>query len=235
VPRARTAFSIRARLELDSPLLHSIATMNFRRLLSLSPSRSLIAALALSLVGLTFSSALASCGSTHKVRGADNEGLSAGRLATVNPLEIVVPRIENQSSVTGLPLDSMRSKFHAGLVKLRYTPLALDYVDRSANVVDASYRPGELGEQATLRVVLTGWDDSLWKSRSRLVVDADVYLLDAREPELTKALWGGHVTRTIDLSKQAAAIPTSGALLERAVTEFVDGVLASLPARNPER
>ncbi len=213
----------------------AIATMTFRPTLSVFPCRSLIAALALGLGCATLSSALVGCGATHKVRGADNEGLSTGRLASVNPLEIVVPRIENQSSVSGLPLDSMRAKFHAGLVKLRYTPLALDYVDRNANVVDASYRPGELGEQATLRIVLTGWDDSLWKSRSRLVVDADVYLLDAREPELTKALWGGHVTRTIDLSKQTAAVPTAGVLLDRAVTEFVDGVLASLPARNPER
>lgn len=179
--------------------------------------------------------ALTGCAASHKVRGADNEGLSTGRLGVVNPLEIVVPRIENQSSVAGIPLDELRAKFHAGLIKLRYTPLALDYVDRNAAAVEAGYRPGELGEQATLRVVLTGWDDSLWKSRSRLVVDADIYLLDAREPELTRALWGGHVTRTIDLSRQVAAAPTAGAMMERAVTEFVDGVLASLPPRNPER
>ncbi len=180
-------------------------------------------------------SALSGCASTHKVRGADNEGLSAGRLAAVNPLEVVVPGIENQCGRDGLPLDALRARFHAGLVKLRYTPLALDYVDRNASAVEASYRPGALGEQASLRVVLTGWDDSLWKSRSRLVIDADIYLLDAREPELSRALWGGHVTRTIDLSRQAAALPTAGAMLDRAVAEFVDGVLASLPARNPER
>jgi len=175
------------------------------------------------------------CAASHKVKGADNEGLSTGRLSAVNPLEVVVPRIENQSAAPGLPLDAMRAKFHAGLIKLRYTPLALEYVDRSAAAVEAGYRPGALGEQATLRVVLTGWDDSLWKSRSRLVIDADVYLLDASEPELTRALWGGHVTRTIDLAQQAAALPTAGALMDRAVGEFVDGVLASLPARNPER
>lgn len=194
-----------------------------------------LAVLPLALCCAVAGSAVSGCASSHKVRGADNEGLSTGRLATVNPLEVVVPPIENQSGRDGLPLDALRTRFHSGLVKLRYTPLALDYVDRNASAVEASYRPGALGEQASLRVVLTGWDDSLWKSRSRLVVDADVYLLDAREPELSRALWGGHVTRTIDLSRQAAALPTAGAMLDRAVAEFVDGVLASLPARNPER
>lgn len=198
-------------------------------------SRSSFVALAFALGCASSSVSLTSCAASHKVRGADNEGLSTGRLAAVNPLEIVVPRIENQSSVAGIPLDELRARFHAGLVTLRYTPLALEYVDRHGAAIEAGYRPGELGEQATLRVVLTGWDDSLWKSRSRLVVDADVYLLDAREPELTRALWGGHVTRTIDLSRQVAATPTAAAMMDRAVNEFVDGVLASLPPRNPER
>lgn len=201
----------------------------------LTVRRRWLAALPLALGCAVLGAAVSGCASSHKVRGADNEGLSTGRLAAVNPLEVVVPPIENQSGRDGLPLAALRERFHSGLVKLRYTPLAIDYVDRNAGPVEASYRPGALGEQASLRIVLTGWDDSLWKSRSRLVVDADVYLLDAREPELTRALWGGHVTRTIDLSRQAAALPTAGAMLDRAVTEFVDGVLASLPARNPER
>lgn len=200
-----------------------------------SPGRSLLAAFVVALSLASGASSLAGCAASHKVRGADNEGLSTGRLAAVNPLEIVVPRIENQSSVVGVPLDDLRAKFHSGLIKLRYTALALDYVDRNGAAVEAGYRPGELGEQATLRVVLTGWDESLWKSRSRLVVDADIYLLDAREPELTRALWGGHVTRTIDMSRQVAAAPTADAMMDRAVSEFVDGVLASLPPRNPER
>jgi len=176
-----------------------------------------------------------SCGTPHHVLGADNDGLTVGRLATVNPLEVVVPPIENNTGVETIPLGDLREKFHAGLVKLRYTPLSLDYVDRNATPIEAGYQPGALGEQATLRVILTGWDDSLWRSRSRLVVDADVYLLDASNSELSKALWGGHVTRNIDLSLQAAAVSTPKAMLDRATSEFVDGVLASLPPRNPER
>lgn len=179
--------------------------------------------------------ALVACASTRAPAGAENEGLSSGRLAAVNPLEIVVPPLENHTGNANLPLAEMRQKFHAGLVRLRYTPLALEYVDRNAAPVEASYRPGALGEQASLRIVLTGWDDSNWRSNSRLVVDADVYMLDANDPELSRALWGGHVTRTIDLSRQAAVAPTPAALLDRATTEFVDGVLASLPPRNPER
>jgi hypothetical protein len=194
----------------------------------------LVPALALSL-GLCALTAFAACKTTRVPLGAGNDGISTGRLATVNPLEVVVQRVENQSGVAGVPLDAIRARFHSGLVKARYTPLALEYVDRNARAVEAGYKPGELGEQATLRVVITGWDDSQWRSRSRLVVDAEVYLLDANEPELTKALWGGHVSRTVDLSRQAAVAPTANDLIDRAVAAFVDGVLDSLPPRNPER
>ena len=189
-------------------------------------SASLVCALAL---------AAASCTSTLRPRGSDNEGLVTGRLLSVNPLEVVVAPVENQSSVAGVPLQAIREQFQRGLVTLRYSPLALDFVDRSVGAVEASYRPGALGEQAVLRVVITGWDDSHWKSHTRMVVDADVYMLDANNPELALALWGGHATRTVDLSLQRNSVATDEALRQRAVEAFVDGILGSLPARNPER
>ena len=61
-----------------------------------------------------------------------------------------------------------------------YSPLALDYVDGRAT--EASYSPGASDENALLKVVITGWDDRMWKSHARLVIDADVWLLDAGRP-----------------------------------------------------
>ena len=179
--------------------------------------------------------AQSSCNSTHVPRGADNEGLVTGRLLSVNPLEVVVLPIENHTGDASVPCAAMREQFQQGLVQLRYSPLALSFVDRSSGVVEASYKPGALGEHAVLRVVLTGWDDSRWKSHAHLVVDADIYMLDAANPDPSMALWGGHAVRTVDLELQRNSVAGDEALRQRAVEEVVSGILGSLPARNPER
>jgi hypothetical protein len=154
-------------------------------------------------------------------------------LLSVNPLDVVVLPPENLTGRNDLPLDAIRREFQLGLVKLRYSPLALDYVDHAA--VEANYRAGALGEQGVFQVYITGWDDSLWRSHSRLIVDADVYLLDPAAPERESALWGGHVTRRIDLAAQRTVTTNMSDLLTRAVSEFSKGVLASMPPRNPEK
>lgn len=174
---------------------------------------------------------LTACASTRPPREATVEGLSVGRLKQVNPLDIVVLPIENHAGRGALPLDTMRREFQEGLVKLRYSPLALDYVDRQ--VVEATYNPGDLREQAVLQVFVTGWDDRLWSTHSRLQIDAEVFLLDARNPEAGQALWGGRVSRKLDLGRERAAIATDERLLALAVEDFVQDVLSTLPARDP--
>ncbi|MCY3003643.1 MAG: hypothetical protein NTV21_17745 [Planctomycetota bacterium] len=178
---------------------------------------------------------VSACASPIRPRGIDSEGLVVGRLKSVNPLEVVVPRIENKTGKTNLPLDVMRDDFQKGLVALRYSPLSLDFVDRNVKATEASYSPGTLGEQATLKVVLTNWDSSRWSSHATLVVDADVYLLDANDPDPSHALWGGHTTRSVDLSRQRQQFISDEAMLRRAVELTVDGILVALPSRDPEK
>jgi hypothetical protein len=166
--------------------------------------------------------------------GADNEGLVVGRLNTVKPLEIAVPSVINKTGNSYLPLKSLRAEFQRGLVHRRYSPLALEYVDRGAGATEASYSAGSSGEQAVLQVTLTGWDTSRWRSHAVLVVDAEVYLLDATNPDPSQALWGGPVKRTVDLALQRNTFINDQAMLQRAVEETVEGILASLPAREIE-
>lgn len=188
---------------------------------------------ALSALALTVPVFVGACASTHGAAGVDNPGVKTGRLASVNPLDVVVLTPDNLTGRSDLPLEALRTELQAGLIERRYSPLAFEYIDRTA--IEASYRPGTLGEQAVFQVVITGWDDSLWRSHARLIVDADVYLLDAAAPERESALWGGHVTRRIDLATQRSVTMHMDLLLQRAVADLTDGILSSLPARNPER
>ena len=187
----------------------------------------------LALAGCALTLAFAACNTTPRPRGVDNEGLVVGRLAAVNPLDVVVLKPENHTGRNDVPLELLRRELQAELVALRYSPLALEYVDK--NIVPASYRPGALGEQGVLQVFVTGWDDSHWRSNSRLVIDADIYLLDAADPQTDRALWGGHVTRTLEMAAANNATATPDSLMRQAVARFVDETLASLPARNPEK
>ena len=174
---------------------------------------------------------VSSCQDTPKPpRGYDNLGLDAGTLSEVNPTDFVVLPVENATG-RDVPVDELRVGFHAGLVRLRYSPLALDYVDAN-RPVEASYAPGQLSEEAALKVVITGWDDSRWATHSRLIIDAEVHVLDG----VTGAsIWGGHVTRRVDVVKDLPRSALNRTLLSRALDEFVGDVLASLPPRDPRR
>ena len=169
--------------------------------------------------------------------GHDNDSLVIGRLAQVNPRDIVVMPVTNLTGNSKVPLEGLRSAFQSGLVARRYSPLALDFVDsqtlEASYEEDASYEIGSLQEQGVLQVAITGWDDSNWLNRSRLEISADVHLLDAGIWGNGEALWGGPVTRVIDLDLDPTSLVNAGKRLQRAVDLFAAQVLASLPARDP--
>jgi hypothetical protein len=179
-------------------------------------------------------SSLSGCDSPRTApRGADNLELHTGRLRQANPLDIAVLPVQNNSGNEHVPLDLLRSAFHRGLVRQRYTPLALAYVD--SKIVEAAYTPGDTDENAILQVFVTRWDDARWKSSAELRIDGEVYLLDVGNPDPTKALWGGKVSRTVSMLARRQVVASDGELLGEALQQFADDVLASLPARNPEQ
>jgi hypothetical protein len=177
--------------------------------------------------------ALAACRSTAVLPpGADNPGLTAGNLRNANPLDVAVLSIENKTGREGLPTSQLRELLHAELVERHYSPLALAYVDRKTT--EASYRPGASNENAVLRFVLTGWDDSLWRTHSTLILRGEIWLLDAANPSTAQALWGGQVERRMDMARERQVLASEQALMTRTLTDFTQAVLASLPARRPE-
>lgn len=191
------------------------------------------------LTSLVLLALAAACASAPKLPpGADNPGLAAqDELKQINPCEVAVLRVENHSQQAGLPLESLRKYFHAGLVERHYSPLALAYVDKHYSggaAAEASYVPGSSDEHAVLKVVLTGWDDRMWKSHARLVIDADVWLLDAGATAGSEPLWGGHVSRKMEMARLREFTSGDGPLLERTMEDFAHQVLASLPARRSD-
>lgn len=176
---------------------------------------------------------LAACGPTRPPRGLDNPNLIVGSLSQVNPLDIVVLPIKNTTGREGLPLAQLRQSFCSGMVRQKYSPLALDFVD--ARVVEAAYKPGDMQEQAILQVSINTWDDSQWHSMSRLHIEAEIYLLDSKNPDPRQPLWGGKVDRRIDLARELPTLPNLNAAMNLAIEQFTSNVLASLPPRNPEK
>jgi hypothetical protein len=199
-----------------------------------SSARTLISALSIAAL-------VAGCRSSPRPpMGHDNQTLVVGRLARVNPRDIAIPPVANATGRKDLPLDAIRRAFQEGLVARRYSPLALEYVDaetsytsvEGSETVEATYAIGALDEQGVLQITIHDWNDSAFKTHSRLVVSADVHLLDASAAS-GEALWGGPVTRTIDLDREPRSYVNERQRIERAIELFAAEVLASLPARDP--
>ncbi len=171
------------------------------------------------------------CRTLPDVPGREVQPLVEGRLHTSNPSDIAVLPVEDQTGARGVPVQAFRNAFYEGLVRRRYSPLALDYVDRG--VVEASYRPGMFDEEAAFVCYLTEWDDSAWSTRYRLTISADVYLLDASPSVGGRELWGGNLTKTISVDSDRTVFGSDTELKKLAARRFVDEVLGALPARDP--
>jgi hypothetical protein len=158
-------------------------------------------------------------------------GLVSRGIERVQPRDIVVLPLSNETGRTDLPLVEMRRAFYRGLVTRRYSPLALDYVDARIGgaAVPASYAPGQLDEGGVLRIALESWDDSRWDGRSRLTIGARVELVG----ENGAVLWGGQTLVEVDMILEEGAFPTESAKLRGATQRFAEKILLSLPARDP--
>lgn len=171
------------------------------------------------------------CGSIPVHRGSSVESSSAVRLEAANPIDIVVAPIENASASKRVPSAQLRDAFEAALVQRRYSPLATEYVD--TQVVDATYRPGALREDAVLQVSVESWDESLWATHGVVTARLRATLVDAKGGG-TQALWSGNLDRRFELGKDRDSF-TSEEPRRRLISKVIaDELLAALPARQPK-
>ncbi|MBL8862052.1 MAG: hypothetical protein JNK02_08575 [Planctomycetes bacterium] len=142
------------------------------------------------------------------------------------PIEVAVAPVVNAAGAN-LPAAELRAAFQRVLVERRYSPLALEYVDR--RVVDAAYTPGAAEESATLQIVVESWNATLWESHSAIVARITARLVDARRPG--EILWSATADQRFDFSEVREHLATEGARIRHACDRIAAEVLARLPAR----
>lgn len=174
--------------------------------------------------------AVTACNDIPKRKGASVDTVSPTRLDATLPTEVVVAPIVNPSANAKLPADFLRESFQRGLVKRRYSPLALEYVD--AKVVDAAYRPGSLQEEGVLEITVERWDTSLWDVRGSLSVKLSARLIDTRTPN-GGDLWSGRLDRRFDFEPADTTVDAR-AKLKTACDEIANEMLGALPARKAQ-
>lgn len=171
----------------------------------------------------------ASCNQVPKRAGASVQARSSTSLEESSPIDVAVAPLVNSSGNAALPAAALRGAFQGALIKRRYTPLALGEVDKK--VVDASYRPGALDEQAVLAVVVERWDTRLWDTRNVIEVTLAARMVDPGNP--SGELWSGRLEQRFDFADVAERFTTSASLQKHACETIAAEVLAALPPRRP--
>ena len=140
---------------------------------------------------------LTACYQLPPREGGSVDVITVGDIETVSPVDIAVAPLIDLTEVlpTHIPEEDLRTAFARALVKRRYTPLHLDYVDR--HVVDAAYAPGAAGEDAVLVISVEEWDDSLWDIHYALNVTLEAVVIDPDAPSGAE-LWKARVSRRFD-------------------------------------
>ncbi len=181
----------------------------------------------------------ASCQQLPEPKGMDVRVMEIGRLEQANPNDIVVAPLQfgTEEPLT-VPEFELREAFVQALIRRRYAPLALEYVDMSLQggeegTVEASYRTGLLDEDAVCQIVVHNYDDSLWDDRKALTVDLEVRMVDPTDP-LGPALWAGRLERRFDFADDSIDYASSTVQYKTSLDHIAQELLAAMPARRTE-
>ncbi|MCA8980657.1 MAG: hypothetical protein KDC14_11580 [Planctomycetes bacterium] len=174
------------------------------------------------LIGL----ALTACNNLADRPGAHVTVVHQGELETRDVRDVVIAEVINESTAQEIPVEALRAGFSKALVKRRYSPLALPYVD--ANTREASAGASLLGEDATLQVVVKEWDRSQWDTQGVLVVEVEAWMLDAGYAG--RELWGSRLERRYSLRQEMDVAATEAILLRQVCEQIADDLLEVMPA-----
>jgi len=169
------------------------------------------------------------CNSLPHPPGENVTTQKGSTLESKAPIEVAIAPITDSSGNVELPRGELRSAFQGALLRRRYTPLALDLVD--SKVVNASYRPGALEEQAVLLLDVQRWDTQLWSTRSVIEVKLQARMVDPANP--SGELWSGVLEKRFDFGQVVDQFTTDAAMRRHACETIAAALLEAMPARQP--
>ena len=155
---------------------------------------------------------------------------SLERLAQLQPGDIAVAPIRDQTRNQDVPAKLLRGAFANALIERLYSPLDLEYVD--VNWVESSFR-GTPAPDALLVVAVTNWDPSHIYSNGDVTGEAEVLLFEGGDTS-ESPLWRDFVRATVHLGDSQGNPPSpSDHLIGNAALLFARAALAGLPPRDP--
>jgi len=167
-------------------------------------------------------------------------------LLRVNPSDIAVLPVEDASTqrIDETVLQRMREELAKALVHRMYTPIAPAKVDEvlaaaghrppSVSVMEASWLAsleGRFGEDATLAVRITKWDDSSLMATSRVRFASDVTLISPGAP--ATPLWSGTYSGEVKAGGAGPSPRGRTARLGGVAEQFSIELIRLLPMRRP--
>ncbi|MBL8858585.1 MAG: hypothetical protein JNL28_08785 [Planctomycetes bacterium] len=186
-------------------------------------------ALAISFLSIVSVFALGACHTTPTPVGIGIRGTNATKIMERSPIDIaVLPVVTNGDK--RIPSNVLRAAIQQGLVERRYSPLALEYVDR--NVTEASYTPGASQEHAVCTIQVESWDASLWDTHNVLTIAMNVKIDDAASGA---NLWTGSVNQRFEFGQAIESLPTQTQRVQRACDILAAEMLQKLPLRDSRR
>ncbi|HIF41733.1 MAG TPA: hypothetical protein EYQ74_11620 [Planctomycetes bacterium] len=197
-----------------------------------TPSRSVQA------VAVSALLALASCALPNEIpeqRGAQVAVLAGAGLEEMSPGDVAVAPVvihmedESQRHRDAVPQWGLRKAMQRALVRRRYSPLSLDFVD--STVVNASYAAGDVGEQAVCEIIVHDWSERYWATERRLDVDVEVRMVDPAAVAGSTPLWAARMDDVVRLGS-ITNYRSEEALRAAILNEIALELMARMPARN---
>ncbi len=195
--------------------------------------------------------AAAACQTTPRLLGRDTQ-VTLGPLERLNPSDIAVAPIRLTKGAEKAPVGALRRAAQVGLARRRYSPLSTSLVDATVEAasssmagiageagapamaggpMEASYAPGDLGEDAVLQITITRWDDRNWAVRRRVGVGIEARMVDPADP-FGPALWAGRLDRDFEPPTSVAGTMIASKAQEVIAGEIFRELMARMPSRD---
>ncbi|MFT4648803.1 MAG: hypothetical protein ACI87O_000026 [Planctomycetota bacterium] len=185
-------------------------------------------------LALIVSVGLMACQQLPKQMGQGVTIAPGSTLEARNPSDVVVAPVILAEEGIVVPGRVLRESVARALVKRRYAPLSLDFVDEagmlsSDGVTEASYRAGTLNEEVVCQIIVHGWKQSLWDSRRALVVDVEIQMIDPANPMGTP-LWSGRLDGRMDFASQEPSFASNSTFFSAALDQLAAEIMAVMPS-----